>query len=162
MQCKHLKIRSKKYQRYFYCSFKKQKVQREDCCSCSNKEYKKVSSLKRAEIKKKSKKMKKLEANRYSIITDNLEICHICKIRKKQDLHEIFGGCNRRKSIEFGLIVPICRLCHSEIDTNEEMKKTLQDEEKRKFKEIHKDKSFLKEFGKDYLKMEEKEKWNLK
>lgn len=90
MQCKYLKIRSQKYQKYFYCSLQKQKIQIEDCYSCSDKEYKKVNSLKQSEIKKKSKKMRKLEANRFSILSENLDVCYICRKRRRHDLHEIF------------------------------------------------------------------------
>lgn len=45
-------------------------------------------------MRKKSKKLAKLEKNRYSILTDDLEHCFTCelerRIRKKEDLHEVF------------------------------------------------------------------------
>lgn len=40
-------------------------------------------------IKQKSSKLTKLEKNRYSIITDNLEKCYFCP-KKKKELHEVF------------------------------------------------------------------------
>lgn len=45
-------------------------------------------------MKNKSKKQAKLERNRFSILTDDLEHCFTCelerRIRKKEDLHEVF------------------------------------------------------------------------
>lgn len=42
-------------------------------------------------IKKKSKKLAKLEKNRFSIITKDLEHCYLCG-SKKQDFHELIEG----------------------------------------------------------------------
>lgn len=63
--------------------------------------------VKNAQIKKKSKKLTKLEKNRFSILTDNLEKCYFCK-NKKMELHEVFRGRNRQKSMKWGLVIPIC------------------------------------------------------
>lgn len=41
------------------------------------------------EIKQKSKKLAKLEKNRFSILTSNLDKCYFCE-KKKKDLHEAF------------------------------------------------------------------------
>lgn len=90
MKCVNFRIRTKKYQKYFYCIFKKKKIQLRECASCINKEYKIQK-----ELKKKSKNLKKLEDKRFSIITDNLKICYICNMNKKDDLNEIFEGKNR-------------------------------------------------------------------
>lgn len=96
MNCIHLKIRSKKYKKYIYCNKKSEEINFCDCKNCKYKEFKTVK-----ELKKKSNKLKKLEDNRFSIITDNLKICYICNQNKKEDLHEIFGGCNRVKSMQW-------------------------------------------------------------
>ncbi len=85
MNCKNLKIRTKKYQRYIYCVAKHKEINFKECKICTRKEFKKVK-----EIKKKSNKLKNLEQKRTSIITSNLKICYICQKRKKEDLHEIF------------------------------------------------------------------------
>lgn len=60
----------------------------------------------------KSKELAKLEHNRFSVFTDDLEHCILCG-KKKNDLHEIFGGRNRLNSIKYNLVLPLCRECHS-------------------------------------------------
>lgn len=54
---------------------------------------------------------------RYSIITDDLEHCIECKEKlilvKPVELHEVFFGVrNRQKSIEDGLVIPLCKRKH--------------------------------------------------
>lgn len=48
MSCKYQKIRSQKYQKYFYCSHPniKSKINKEDCNDCDLKEYKEVKPIK--------------------------------------------------------------------------------------------------------------------
>ena len=46
-------------------------------------------------IKKKTNKLNRMERNRYSILTNNLDICWVCKMEKdleipRDDLHEIY------------------------------------------------------------------------
>lgn len=65
-------------------------------------------------MKNKSYKISKLEKNRYSIITDDLDRCFICK-RPKNHLHEVFYGNNRINSMKYGCIVPLCSACHTKI-----------------------------------------------
>lgn len=101
-------------------------------------------------IKKKSKKLAKLEKNRFSIITKDLEHCYLCG-SKKQDFHELIEGKNRQVSMKYGLVIPICRKCH-EIVTND---KTLQDKlhkvTQKEFKKHYKSENFVQIFGKNYL-----------
>ena len=94
--CIYLIFRSRNYKKYIYCKKKKKEIQFSNCRNCKYKTFKEVK-----ELKKKSKRQKKLEDNRFSIITDNLKICYICNQNKKEDLHEIFGGCNRVKSMQW-------------------------------------------------------------
>lgn len=101
----------------------------------------------RKPLRKKSRKMAKMERNRESIITDNMDRCFICG-GKKCDTHEIFGGCNRQKSIEHKLVIPICRLEHSNIKNYEEWLHRLG---QKKFEETHSRAEFIKEFGKSFL-----------
>lgn len=99
------------------------------CRECDNKEYKKSTSDKKssvasgllnnsqmrkhsqtltkkqqkpAKMHNKSKKLTKLERNRKSVFTDNLDICYLCG-RKKNDLHEVYAGRNRINSINMDL-----------------------------------------------------------
>lgn len=107
-------------------------------------------------IKKKSKKLAKLEKNRFSIMTKDLEHCYLCnkqgiKNIQKDDIHELIEGKNRQVSMKYGLVIPICRKCH-EIVTND---KTLQDKlhkvAQKEFKRHYKTENFMQIFGKNYL-----------
>lgn len=144
--CIYLRFRSKKYQKYIYCKKKKKEISFCDCKNCKYKTFKKVK-----ELKKKTKKLKKLENNRFSIITDNLKICYICNQNKKEDLHEIFGGCNRVKSMQWGLVIPICRECHQEWKENKELRIKYQKESQQKFENKYNHELFMQEFRKNYI-----------
>lgn len=76
---------------------------------CSQ-QYNKTHNNKKMRVK--SNDLAKLERNRKSVFTDDLEHCILCG-KKKNDLHEIFGGRNRLNSIKFNLVIPLCRECHS-------------------------------------------------
>lgn len=65
----------------------------------------------------KSKKLTKLEKNRKSVFTDDLDYCYLCG-KKKNDLHEVFGGRNRINSIKYNFILPLCRECYSSNQNN--------------------------------------------
>lgn len=118
-----------------YCKLINKEITFSLCRECDNKEYKKSdikiskkstlkekSPVKSGKINKnaqsltkkpvkntkmhnKSKKLTKLERNRASVFTDDLEHCYLCG-KKKNDLHEIFGGRNRLNSIKYNLAFP--------------------------------------------------------
>ena len=46
MNCVNLRVRSKKYQKYFYCTELKREVSCEECSNCKCKEYKKAKAIK--------------------------------------------------------------------------------------------------------------------
>lgn len=90
--------------------------------SNSNQTRKNAQSLTKEQQKKikmhnKSKKLTKLEKNRKSVFTEDLEHCYLCG-KKKNDLHEVFGGRNRINSIKYNFILPLCRECHSSNQNN--------------------------------------------
>lgn len=101
-------------------------------------------------IKKKSKKLAKLEKNRFSIITNDLERCYICKA-KKNDLHEIFGGSNRQASMRYGLVIPVCRKCHDMIPKSKTLTKNLHKVGRKAFEREYKTENFVQIFRKNYL-----------
>ena len=70
-----------------------------------------------AKMQNKSNKLASLERNRKSIFTEDLEHCYLCG-KKKNDLHEVFGGRNRINSIKYNFILPLCRECHSSNQNN--------------------------------------------
>lgn len=57
--------------------------------------------------------MNKLEKNRYSIFTDDLEHCIICGL-PYPDINEIFMGRNRKNSMIYGMCIPLCRFHHQQ------------------------------------------------
>jgi len=112
---------------------------------------KKKTELKRMEIRKKSKKMAKLEKNRFSIIQKDKNKCFLCENNKenqyirtdvKIDKHEAFGGRNRKRSIKYGLVYYLCRIHHSEAETNIKTKRYLQDLAKAHFIKEYPNKDF--------------------
>lgn len=146
MNCLYFRIRTKNYLKYIYCTYLKKKVQISKCRNCKYKKYKPIK-----ELKKKSKKQKKLEDKRFSIMTDDFSVCYICGKKKKQDLHEAIGGSNRLKSIEWGLVIPVCRECHSEVDINQKLKRKIQQESQLIFENKYSHELFMTEFKRNYL-----------
>ena len=102
-------------------------------------------------IKQKSSKLAKLERNRFSIITNDLEVCYICKKAKKEDLHEIFEGKNRQVSMKYGLVIPICRKCHNLITNDKTLQEKCHKVGQKVFKKHYKNENFEKVFGRNYL-----------
>lgn len=146
MKCINFRIRTKKYEKYFYCIKQRKKIQLKECTECFYKEYKIQK-----ELKKKSKKLKKLEDKRFSIITDNLKICYICNVNKKDDLNEIFEGKNRQMSMKYGLVIPICRQCHQKYDLDIELRSKCMNEAQIIFEKKYSHELFMQEFKKNYL-----------
>lgn len=103
-----------------------------------------------AEIKKKSSKLAKLEKNRFSILTNDLEHCYICKARK-QDMHELIGGKNRQVSMRYGLVIPLCRKCHQNIENKETLKQEWHKVAQKEFEKHYKSENFMQIFRKNYL-----------
>ena len=129
--CKYLKKRKNKP----YCSLLKKEITLSQCQECVNKEYRfpikgKIETTKNAQYIKnnvkrynkvhnkmsitvqKTKKLAKLERNRFSVFTDDLKHCYLCE-KKKEELHEIFAGRNRFNSMKYGFVLPLCHECHS-------------------------------------------------
>ena len=112
-----------------FCKLLNKEVTFSCCKECVAKEYKNaqknknivqknsIMHSKKATIVYKSKKMAKLERNRKSVFTDNLDKCYICG-KKKEELHEIFAGRNRINSMKYNLVLPLCYECHSQNQNN--------------------------------------------
>lgn len=111
--CIHLKKRKNKP----YCNVIKKEITFSLCRECGNKEYKKStlkgkSPVKSRTMKNKSKKLAKLERNRFSVLTDDLEHCILCG-KPKEHLHEIIYGKNRINSIKHNFVIPLCANHHT-------------------------------------------------
>lgn len=143
MYCKNLLKRQRKYKPYFYCKA----LRKEIILPCDkNCLERKIGANK--PIKKSSSKQKQLEKNRFSIFTTNFNKCYYCGKEGKMDLHEIYGGSNRKRSIENGFVVPLCRLCHS----NEEIIQYLRIKIQKEYEKNHTREDFIKMFGKSLIK----------
>lgn len=131
------------------CTKLKKEITWSDCKNCKYKEYKKKEYK---PIKKRTSKQAKLERDRFSIFTDNLNVCYICK-NKKDDLHEIFMGAKRLISIRYGLVLPLCRLHHLEMHNDAETRlKWLKLGQKKAMKHYDWDiDKFIEIFGRNYL-----------
>ena len=129
--CINLKKRKNKP----YCKLLNKEIAFSLCRECGNREYKKYSAkfsanvcekkstfiekssvasgqMRQKKMRNKSNKLAKLEKNRYSVFTEDLEYCYLCG-KKKNDLHEVYSGRNRINSIKYGFVLPLCRECHS-------------------------------------------------
>ncbi len=102
---------------------------------------------KKTEIKKKSNKLAKLERQRDKKIVKygECEYCH--KQFKHLDPHEVYGGSNRKRSIENSFVKMLCRECHS----NEKILKQLKIDTQKEFEKTHTREEFIKKVGKSYL-----------
>lgn len=91
--------------------------------------------------------MRKLEKNR-----DKNRIkygrCDFCnKISKRLDPHEVYGGSNRKRSIEHDFVKNLCRTCHS----NPEIIKQLRIDTQKEFERKNSREDFIRIIGKSYL-----------
>lgn len=101
-------------------------------------------------MKQKSNKLAKLEKNRFSIFTTDFDRCYYCRItsgRQQLDIHEVYGGSNRIRSMKEGLCVPLCRRCHSSEEIIQDLRKWCQKE----YEKTHTRNEFIKLIGKSYI-----------
>ena len=141
-KCINFRIRHKNKQPYFYCKCKNDIISLSDCKNCSD------FILKRNKpINKMSVKLKKLESQRDKnlIKTGKCQYCNIYCL--KLDAHEVYGGSNRRRSIENGFVILLCRKCHSDENIISQLRKTYQKE----YEKTHTRADFIKLIGKSYL-----------
>jgi hypothetical protein len=74
-------------------------------------------------LKKKSSLLAKLENNRISVFTEDLDYCYFfdkCH-RKREDYHEILYGSNRKNSMIYGFVLPLCREHHQMFHDNHKL-----------------------------------------
>lgn len=93
--------------------------------------------------------MAKKERKRFSIL-QNEKKCFMCDCIKDLTRHEAYGGCNRQKSMEWGLVYYLCIKHHSEVTNNEMIKKKLEEFARSKFIMKYEADLFLKEFGRNF------------
>lgn len=104
-------------------------------------------------IKKKSNKLAKLERQRDKDIVKE-GICEFCgKYSKRLDPHEIFGGSNRKRSIQHKFVKLICPKCHS----NEAIINQLRIDTQKEYEKTHTRQEFINLIGKSYLRRNKNE-----
>lgn len=102
------------------------------------------------------------DKDRYSIIVPSLKRCYVCGTDKGIHLHEVFyGSRNRQKSIQDGLVVPLCGLHHNLSNMGVHFNKQLDEKIKQQAEKIwiktycdsEEDgiEKFIKRFGRNYL-----------
>ena len=115
MKCINLK---QKLSKKLYCKKQNKEIAFKDCNNCKFKEYeieyKPIvhKNNKNRTIKNKTKKLAKLEKNRFSIIYPNENKCCLCPNSINLTWHEIYRGRNRQNSIKYGLCLRLCINCH--------------------------------------------------
>ena len=140
-RCKYLRVRSHKGQKYLFCVFSKQVIL-DECTKCPN-----FNPRANKGIKKKSDKLSKLEKKRDSKLIKS-GLCEYCNTWSyKLDPHEIYGGSNRRRSIENGFVILLCRKCHE----NENILQELKIKKQKEFEQEHSREEFIRIIGKNYI-----------
>lgn len=66
-------------------------------------------------MRSKSKKLSKLEKERFSVFYDDLSLCMNCGSTYRMTKHEVFEGRNRINSMKYGFVLPLCMRCHQEL-----------------------------------------------
>lgn len=95
--------------------------------------------------------------NKYtpSIITEDMEHCFLCGSTRWIEVHHIFSGAFRKKSTEYGLVVPLCHWCHNEapngVHQNYERRLYLKQVGQTIFMQKYPNLDFIKLFGRNYL-----------
>ena len=88
-----------------------------------------------------------------SIITSQMDRCFICGAYGVE-IHHIMGGANRKNSTKYGLVVPLCRGCHTgdngvhmNRDRNDALKRIAQS----RFEQKYSHDEWMEVFNKNYL-----------
>lgn len=163
MKCIYLK---QKFNHKFECKRNKEEICLKDCSNCPYKEYKKCTiTVKKstykwknaqkspvycAKMKQRSNKLAKLEKNRFSLFTDDLDHCIICG-KKKDHIHEVIYGKNRINSMKFGITIPLCNYHHQMIHSNSALSNEYKKRGQALFDRAYPDLKFEDIFKKNYL-----------
>lgn len=86
-----------------------------------------------------------------SIITNDWEHCFVCG-RQAEQIHHIFNKTDKKRSEKYGLLIPVCHRCHSDIhDRNESLNKQIKKLAQTKFESQYGKELWRTEFKKSYL-----------
>ena len=145
MYCKNLK---QKVNRKLYCKKLKSDIKISECSNCKYKEY--LIKTNSTKLKNRTSKQAKLERNRFSILTSDLDHCVICGA-KKDHLHEVFFFFFLLNSIKYGLVIPLCSAHHVEMHKNKEWQDYWHKKGQQAFMTYYPDLDFIEIFKINYL-----------
>jgi len=159
-KCQYLRIRTKNYLKYTYCTHFKAHTSTKGCSVCGLYSHKQTivkSPKKVLKTNVRKNKQKIVDSKRYSIITDDLTKCIECGL-PFVELHEVFFGTNREKSKLYGLIIPLCKKYHHQgnligIHQDKELDIKWKKIAQQSFMDTYnlKKEDFIKVFGRNYL-----------
>lgn len=89
-----------------------------------------------------------------SIIDMGVKKCYLCGSTHSLCVHHVFGGSTRKKSTEYGLVVYLCRDCHTGtngVHNNHEKMLYLKKKGQEAFEKEYPNLDFLKIFHRNYL-----------
>lgn len=95
-----------------------------------------------------------MKSYKESIVCKGKERCYLCGSSRNIEIHHIFSGAFRKKSTKYGLVVPLCRECHTGtngVHFNREKMLNLRKIGQRAFQREYPNIDFIKEFGRNYL-----------
>jgi len=102
-------------------------------------------------MKYKTNKLRNLEKNRFSVFYEDLTTCMNCGSTYQMTKHEIFEGRNRRNSMIYGFVLPLCFNCHRKLQENQEFSSYWQNKAQTYFeKNIGTREEFIKIFRRNY------------
>ena len=141
--CTNCLVRHRQTRIVFYCKINKRYIiPLSDCENCLDRNL-----VRNKGIRKVSTKRMKLEKERDNKLIKKGK-CEYCKKECEHlDAHEIYGGSNRKRSIENGFVVLLCRECHQ----NEEIIQELRKQYQIRYEKEHTREEFIKLIGKNYL-----------
>lgn len=143
-KCKYLMIRKKQGKIYGYCKLYKKETT--IFCKCEDIEYKEKKQLKKTTYSHSKKERSRKE----SLFTNNMELCYLCK-KRREHIHEVFGGSNRLNSIKYRLILPLCNKCHQEMHKNKQLQDIYHKKGQELFNIEYNDLNFIDIFHRNYL-----------
>ena len=101
-------------------------------------------------MRNKTYKLKKLEKNRFSILTNDMEHCYICQ-SPFIEIHEIYNAGNRKISMLNGFCVPLCHRHHEYVTLNADGSNYLKQKCQMVFEKTHSREEFMKLIGRNFI-----------
>jgi nicotinamide mononucleotide adenylyltransferase len=147
--CINLRVRSKNYKKYLYCTAAKKVIDFDSCRNCVFKQMHKKKSKNVINNKSIMPKFLLLYGNNHDVIQ-----CFNFKVNKGYHKHHIFEGKNRNNSEKYGLFVYVSWDDHilgeKALHENSYLSRILKKEAQRQFEKTYPELDFIKIFGQNY------------